>query len=88
MKVKVVGYEVVDYESKKTKKQVTGVSLYCLRNAKQNSNAVGEIGVKVWLPESLIKEVGFVPEVGSKVELIYEFDGRYSFLDSYQLVEE
>lgn len=85
MQVKVVGFEKVDYFSKAKQKQVQGISLYVVRKPTKDS-IVGEVATDIWLPLALVNGMGFVPEPGSDVELIYDFDGRYSSLVGYKLI--
>ena len=74
MKVTVVGYLACDFKDKNGK-QVRGVSLKVTMDSR-NENFVGKDVGKIWLPESLVHEMGYVPDVGSEVELLYETDGR------------
>lgn len=89
MKVNVVGYQEVEYTSKKTGNKVSGISLYISRVP--NSKETGTHGLvtdKVWISSSLIQSKGFIPKIDSMVELIYEFDGRNVFLSDYTNCEK
>lgn len=86
MQVKVVGFEKVDYFSKKQNRQVQGISLYCTRKGNKES-ITGDVAEACWLPLQLVQSVGFIPQPGSDVELIYDYDGRYSSLASYKLLD-
>lgn len=85
MKVTVVGYLACDFQDKDGK-QVQGVSLKVIKDSNKDG-FVGKDIMKVWLPKSIVDSVGFVPDVGSDVELIYDFDGRNSILIGYKLIE-
>lgn len=88
MLVKVVGYQKLDYFSKKANTQKTGVSLHYLREPTMREEGFkGLVTGDVWLPISLVERMGFIPDVGSKVNLQYEFDGRNTSLVGYELVK-
>lgn len=85
MKYKVVGYRPCDFLDDNGK-PVKGVSLKCYGSPEDDS-VVGEDIYKIWLPEELIKEVGFVPDVGTTVDLKYEVLSRNKIkLVGYALV--
>lgn len=86
MKAHVVGYQTCDFKDKDGK-QVQGVSLKCLVDS-TSENFVGQDISKIWLPFNLIEAVGFVPDVGSDVNLIYDYDGKKLVLTGYELVIE
>lgn len=85
MQVKVVGFKKVDYFSQKKQAQVQGVSLYIIRKSQEES-VQGMIAQDVWLSTRLVEAMGFVPKPGSDVELIYDYDGRFSSLVGYKLL--
>lgn len=85
MTVNVVGYKVCDFKDKEGK-TVRGVSLKCLVES-HDSEFVGMDILKVWLPEILVSNIGFIPEVGKQVDLKYDFDGRKAILSGYSYAE-
>lgn len=85
MKAHVVGYQTCDFKDKDGK-QVQGVSLKCLVDSTSEA-LVGQDISKIWVPMKLLESVGFVPDVGSDVNLIYDYDGRKSVLVGYELIE-
>lgn len=87
MIVQVTGRQKLDYFSRRRNKQVTGVSLHFVRKPTVSEQGFeGHVSGDVWLPQTLIDSVGFVPEVDSKLELIYDFDGRNNILSGYRKV--
>ena len=87
MKVKVLGYLPCDFTEKSTGERVQGVSLKVMFKS-SNENLVGHDVNKVWLPKDLIDYVGFTPSVDDELDLIYDYDGRRSFLESYKKVSQ
>lgn len=85
MKAHVVGYQTCDFKDKDGK-QVQGVSLKCLVDS-TSETLVGQDISKIWIPMKLLESVGFVPDVGSDVNLVYDYDGRKSVLVGYELIE-
>lgn len=85
MKAHVVGYQTCDFKDKDGK-QVQGVSLKCLVDSTSEA-LVGQDISKIWIPMNLLESVGFVPDVGSDVNLVYDYDGRKSVLVGYELIE-
>lgn len=85
MKAHVVGYQTCDFKDKDGK-QVQGVSLKCLVDS-TSETFVGQDISKIWVPLKLLESVGFVPDVGSDINLIYDYDGRKSVLVGYELIE-
>lgn len=86
MHVKVVGFEKVDYFSQKKQAQIQGVSLYIIRKP-QKESVQGMIAQDIWLSSRLVEAMGFVPKPGSDIELTYDYDGRFSSLVGYKLLE-
>ncbi len=86
MKAHVVGYQTCDFKDKDGK-QVQGVSLKCLVDS-TSETFVGQDIAKIWVPLKLLESVGFVPDVGSDVNLIYDYDGKKPVLTGYELVIE
>lgn len=88
MKVKVVGYKVLEFSDERTNKLISGVSLKCVFDNLADEDLIGQDITKIWLPSALVKKVGFVPDVGSDVELNYDFDGKRAVLSSYSLISD
>ena len=86
MKAHVVGYQTCDFKDKDGK-QVQGVSLKCLVDS-TSETFVGQDIAKIWVPLKLLEFVGFVPDVGSDVNLIYDYDGKKPVLTGYELLTE
>lgn len=86
MKAHVVGYLACDFKGKDGER-VQGVSLKCLVKP-TSEDFVGQDVTKFWLPASMIDSVGFVPDVGSDIDLLYDYDGRKSVLVGYKLISE
>lgn len=83
MKVHVVGYQSCDFKDNDGHR-VQGVSLKCVMKSSSES-LVGSDVAKIWLGNEIISKVGFVPDVGSCVNLEYDFDGRRAKLVSYSI---
>lgn len=83
MKAHVVGFQSCDFKDREGK-QVQGVSLKCVMKSSSVS-LVGSDVAKIWLSNEIISKVGFVPDVGSYVNLEYDFDGRRAKLVSYSI---
>lgn len=81
MVVHVVGYQSCDFKDGDGHR-VQGVSLKCVMKSSSES-LVGSDVAKIWLSDQVISKVGFVPDVGSYVNLVYDFDGRRAKLVSY-----
>ena len=89
MKVKVVGYKALDFAAREMdNKHVSGVSLKCVFDNLSDEDLVGQDITKIWLPSALVQKVGFVPDIGSDVELNYDFDGKRAVLSSYSLISD
>jgi hypothetical protein len=86
MKAHVVGYQTCDFKDRDGK-QVQGVSLKCLVDSTTSETLVGQDIAKIWIPMKLLESVGFVPDVGSDVNLVYDYDGRKSVLVGYELIK-
>lgn len=83
MKAKVVGYQSCDFKDDDGRR-VQGISLKCLLHSSSES-LVGCDVAKVWLSNDIVSKVGFVPDVGTFVNLEYDFDGRRAKLVSYSI---
>lgn len=81
MKAKIVGKKAVAYQSKKTGKDVKGISLYLLREpTSRETDVQGLVADSVFISEGTVS----IPTIdfGKQYELNYEFDGRFSYLSS------
>ncbi len=83
MKAQVVGYQSCDFKDDDGRR-VQGISLKCLLHSSSES-LVGCDVAKIWLSNEIVSKVGFVPDVGSIVNLEYDFDGRRAKLVSYSI---
>lgn len=86
MKLHVVGYEKLDYTNKKGR-HVQGVSLKCLQ-APRSEDFVGMDITDVFVSKDLIDSVGFIPAVNSDIETSYDYDGRFTVLSGYKLLNQ
>lgn len=86
MKAQVVGYQSCDFKDDDGHR-VQGISLKCLLHSSSES-LVGCDVAKIWLSNEIVSKVGFVPDVGSIVNLEYDFDGRRAKLISYTLCSD
>ena len=53
-----------------------------------SESLVGCDVAKIWLSNDLVSKVGFVPDVGSIVDFVYDFDGRRAKLVGYTLCSD
>lgn len=83
MKVHVVGYQTCDFKDDDGHR-VQGISLKCVFNS-HSETLVGFDVAKIWLSNDIVSKVGFVPDVDTYVDLIYDFDGRRAKLVSYSI---
>lgn len=76
----VVGYEVVDYEKKKSPDRVQGVSVHITRPPRKDLEFYGVQTQEIWVSDLLLRNTigGF--EVGAVYDFIYDFDGKFSRL--------
>lgn len=88
MKCVIVGKKPVDYVSKKTGNSVKGISFFIERQP--TSREVDVIGL---VTDSIFISMDSdcyesLPDIspGDTVDLIYEFDGRYSYLSSVEVL--
>lgn len=88
MKVEVLGYKVCDFPDDEGK-PVKGISLKTAFEPLQaEDDFFGRDIKKVWLSEAMLKaNGGFIPDVGSMIELDYDYDGRRSIFTGYRAVE-
>lgn len=83
MKVHVVGYQSCDFKDDDGHR-VQGVSLKCVLKS-SSETLVGYDVAKIWLSNDIISKVGYVPDLDTYLDLIYDFDGRRAKLINYAL---
>ncbi len=87
MKVEVLGYKICDFTDDDGN-PVKGISLKtAFEPLQSDDDFCGRDIKKVWIPEKMLKaNNGFVPDVGSMVELDYDYDGRRAVFTGYHAV--
>lgn len=78
MKIKLVGYELVDYESKRTGKPVRGMNFYGIDLSTKKDSLDGNCLFDQFLSEDYCSDIDI--DIGSVYEVVFDtvlFAGRY-----------
>ena len=88
MKVVIVGKKQVDYISKKTGNPVNGISLFIERDPLPRETGVNGLVTDSIFISSNSECFKTLPEIlpGDTAELVYESDGRYSYLSRVEVL--